>query len=436
MNEPVTLSPSGKVATRRPFWRSGWLWLALALVAAGGGAYYYYFAGAAGSGEPARPADGKGFGKKGDGAGRITPVVARPAQKSDVKVFLTSLGTVTPVRTVTVRSRVDGQIMRVLFREGQVVKQGDLLVEIDPRPFQAQLTQVEGQMARDTALLANARIDVERYRTLLAQDSIAKQQLDTQEALVRQYEGVVKVDQGLLDNARLQLAYSRVTAPIGGRLGLRQVDEGNVVRASDTNGLVVITQQQPITVVYTLPQDNLPAVLKRMQSGERIPVEALDRDQNQKNLLGNGVLLTVDNQIDTATGTVRLKAQFPNDDGRLFPNQFVNVRMLIDVRREATTVPSAALQRGARGQFVYVVKEDRTVSLREVKTGPTEGDMTVIESGVEPGELVVVDGMDRLREGARVELPAADAGAAPRKGGGDGERRKGNRRKGGDKAAE
>ena len=436
MNEPVTLSPSAKVATRRPFWRSGWLWFALALVAAGGGAYYYYFAGAAGSGEPARPADGKGFGKKGDGAGRITPVVARPAQKSDVKVFLTSLGTVTPVRTVTVRSRVDGQIMRVLFREGQVVKQGDLLVEIDPRPFQAQLTQVEGQMARDTALLANARIDVERYRTLLAQDSIAKQQLDTQEALVRQYEGVVKVDQGLLDNARLQLAYSRVTAPIGGRLGLRQVDEGNVVRASDTNGLVVITQQQPITVVYTLPQDNLPAVLKRMQSGERIPVEALDRDQNQKNLLGNGVLLTVDNQIDTATGTVRLKAQFPNDDGRLFPNQFVNVRMLIDVRREATTVPSAALQRGARGQFVYVVKEDRTVSLREVKTGPTEGDMTVIESGVEPGELVVVDGMDRLREGARVELPAADAGAAPRKGGGDGERRKGNRRKGGDKAAE
>ena len=263
------------------------------------------------------------------------------------------------MRTVTVRSRVDGQIMRVLFREGQLVRQGDVLVEIDPRPFQAQLTQVEGQMARDNALLTNARIDLDRYRTLLAQDSIAKQQLDTQEALVRQYEGTVKLDQGQLDNARLQLAYSRVTAPISGRLGLRQVDEGNVVRAGDTNGLVVITQQQPITVLFTLPQDNLPVVMKRVQSGERIPVEALDRDQNQKTPLGAGVLLTVDNQIDTTTGTVRLKAQFPNDDSRLFPNQFVNVRMLIDVRKDVTTVPSAALQRGARGLFVYVVKDDQ-----------------------------------------------------------------------------
>lgn len=433
MSAPPTVDATGRSAARRPLWRNPWLALALAIVAAGAGAYYYFYF-AAGDAAPARPADAKAAGKKGDGAGRVTPVVAKPAQKGDVRVFLTSLGTVTPVRTVTVRSRVDGQIMRVLFREGQLVKQGDLLVEIDPRPFQAQLTQVEGQMARDTALLANARIDVERYRTLLAQDSIARQQLDTQEALVRQYEGVVKVDQGLLDNARLQLAYSRVTAPIGGRLGLRQVDEGNVVRASDANGIVVITQQQPITVIYTLPQDNLPAVLKRMQSGERIPVEALDRDQNQKSPLGNGVLLTIDNQIDTATGTVRLKAQFPNDDGRLFPNQFVNVRMLIDVRRDATTVPSAALQRGARGQFVYVVKEDRTVTLREVKTGPVEADQTVIESGIEPGELVVVDGMDRLREGARVELPAADAGGARK--GGDPERRKGNRRKGGDKAGE
>jgi multidrug efflux system membrane fusion protein len=326
--------------------------------------------------------------------------------------------------------------MRVLFREGQLVRQGDVLVEIDPRPFQAQLTQVEGQLVRDNALLANARIDLERYRTLLAQDSIAKQQVDTQEALVRQYEGTVKLDQGQLDNARLQLAYARVTAPISGRLGLRQVDEGNVVRSGDTNGLVVITQQQPITVLFTLPQDNLPVVMKRVQSGERIPVEALDRDQNQKTPLGTGLLLTVDNQIDTTTGTVRLKAQFANDDGRLFPNQFVNVRMLIDVRREATTVPSAALQRGARGMFVYVVKEDRTVTLREVKTGPTEGDATLIETGVEPGELIVVDGMDRLREGARVELPSAEKGGARK--GGDGERRKGggNRRKGGDAPAE
>ncbi len=419
-----------------------WVLAVLTGLIGGGAVYYFYYYNAAATGDVARPAEGagRGFGKKGDGSGRVTPVVAQPAKKIDVKVYLTSLGTVTPVRTVTVRSRVDGQIMRVLFREGQLVRQGDVLVEIDSRSFQAQLTQVEGQMARDNALLANARIDLERYRTLLAQDSIAKQQLDTQEALVRQYEGTVKIDQGQLDNARLQLTYSRVTAPIPGRLGLRQVDEGNVVRAGDTTGLVVITQQQPITVVFTLPQDNLPVVMKRVQSGERIPVEALDRDQNQKNQLGAGVLLTVDNQIDTTTGTVRLKAQFPNDDGRLFPNQFVNVRMLIDVRRDATTVPSAALQRGARGMFVYVVKEDRTVTLREVKTGPTEADATVIESGVEPGELIVVDGMDRLREGAKVDLPSAEKGAARK--GGDGERKKGggNRRKGGEtdgaKAAE
>ncbi len=403
----------------------------------GGGAGYYYYTGGAASTDAARPPEAaRGPGKKGDGAGRVTPVVAQPAKKGDINVYLTSLGTVTPVRTVTVRSRVDGQIMRVLFREGQLVRQGDLLVEIDPRPFQAQLIQVEGQMARDNALLANARIDFERYRTLLAQDSIAKQQVDTQEALVRQYEGTVKLDQGQLDNARLQLTYSRVTAPIPGRLGLRQIDEGNVVRAGDTSGLVVITQQQPITVIFTLPQDNLPVVMKRIQSGESIKVEALDRDQNQKNRLATGVLLTVDNQIDTTTGTVRLKAQFPNDDSRLFPNQFVNVRMLIDVRRDVTTVPSAALQRGARGMFVYVVKEDKTVTLREVKTGPTEADATVIESGVEQGELIVVDGMDRLREGAKVEMPTAEKGDTRK--GGDAERKKGggNRRKGGEKAAE
>ncbi len=211
-------------------------------------------------------------------------------------------------------------------------------------------------MVRDQALLANARIDLERYRMLLAQDSIAKQLVDTQEALVRQYEGTVKIDQGQVENARLQLAYSRVTAPIAGRLGLRQVDAGNIIRASDANGLVVITQLQPITVVYTIPQDNLQVVLKRMQSGERVPVDAFDRDQKVK--LASGALLTIDNQIDTTTGTVKLKAQFANDDAKLFPNQFVNVRMLIDTRRDVTTVPSAALQRGARGLFVYVVKDD------------------------------------------------------------------------------
>lgn len=392
-----------------------WKWLLLALIAIAVAVYVVYFRQPADS--PQAPA------KKGrDAANRVTPVVAQPALKKDVNVYLTGLGTVTPLKTVVVRSRVDGQLMSVRFKEGQVVREGEVLAEIDPRPFQAALTQAEGQMERDQALLANAKIDLERYRTLLAQDSIAKQQVDTQEALVRQYAGTVTVDKGVVDNARLQLSYARITAPISGRLGLRQVDVGNIVRASDTNGMVVITQLQPITVLYTIPQDNLPVVLERLKSGERVPVDAYDRDQKTK--LGSGVLLTVDNVIDVQTGTVKLKAQFPNGENNLFPNQFVNVRMLIDVRRDATTVQSAALQRGARGLFVYVVKEDKTVTLRDVKTGPAEGDSTVIESGVEPGELIVVDGMDRLREGAKVELPTKE-GAGPGKGGGDSPRKKG-----------
>jgi multidrug efflux system membrane fusion protein len=402
---------------------SQWHWLLLTLVVAAGAGYYVY----------SRPAaDAQPAGKKGrDAASRVTPVVAQPAAKKDVNVYLTGLGTVTPLKTVTVRSRVDGQLMRVLFREGQLVREGDLLAEIDPRPFQAALTQAEGQMTRDQALLANARIDLERYRVLLAQDSIAKQLVDTQAALVKQYEGTVTIDAGTVDNARLQLAYSRVAAPIPGRLGLRTVDVGNIVRAGDTNGLVVITQLQPITVIYTIAQDNLQVVLQRIKSGDKLPVDAFDRDQKVK--LASGILLTVDNQIDTTTGTVKLKAQFPNDDSKLFPNQFVNVRMLIDTRADVTTVPSAALQRGARGLFVYVVKEDRTVTLRDVKTGPTENDLTVIESGIQPGELVVTDGMDRLREGAKVDLPTKDS--AGRGKGGDGTGRKGGgRRKGGDMA--
>ena len=284
-------------------------------------------------------------------------------------------------------------------------------------------------MVRDQALLANARTDLERYKVLLAQDSIAKQLVDTQEALVHQYEGTVKVDQGQVDNARLQLTYSRVTAPVSGRLGLRLVDPGNIVRAGDATGMVVITQLQPITVIYTIPQDNLPVVLKLLKANQRVPVDAFDREQKIK--LDSGVLLTVDNQIDPTTGTVRLKAQFPNSDSMLFANQFVNVRMLVEVRSDATTVPGAAIQRGAQGRFVYVVKDDQTVTLRQIKAGPVEGDVTVIESGVEPGETVVIDGMDRLREGAKVELTSRDPAAASK--GGDGSRRKGGgRRKGGE----
>jgi len=313
--------------------------------------------------------------------------------------------------------------------EGQVVKAGDVLAEIDPRPYQAQLAQAEGQMARDQALLANARIDVERYRGLYAQDSIAKQQVDTQEALVRQYEGTVKFDQGQIDNAKLQLVYSTITAPVGGRLGLRLVDAGNIVRASDASGLVVIAQFQPIAVVFTIPQDSLPEVLKRLRAGSPLPVEAYNREQ--KTRLATGKLLTVDNQIDPTTGTIRLKAQFPNEDGNLFPNQFVNARLQLDTLRGATLVSTAAVQRGAQGTFVYVLKGDGTVALRPVKTGASEGESVAIESGVAPGETVVVDGSDRLRDGAKAEVPdtasraaAADGAQKSGKGGKGGRRPK------------
>jgi len=365
-------------------------------------------------------------------AARNVPVTAAPARKTSVNIYLNGLGTVTPLKNVTVRSRVDGQLMRVLFREGQVVKEGELLAEIDPRPFQAQLMQYEGQMARDQALLANARIDLERYRVLLAQDSIAKQLVDTQEALVRQYEGVVKLDQGLVDNAKLQLVYARVTAPISGRLGLRQIDPGNIVRAGDATGLVVITQLQPITVVFTIPEDNLPPVMKKLQAGEKLSVDAYDRSDKVK--LASGTLLTADNQIDPATGTVKLKALFSNSDQALFPSQFANVRMLLEVKDDATVIPVAAIQRGRQGAFVYVVKADNTVTVRPVKLGPIQAEVAAVDAGLEPGEMVVTDGADRLREGAKVQLASRNREAAPK--GGDGARKKGggNRKKGGDRS--
>ncbi len=373
------------------------------LLAGATGAYFYFARQGDGAAQGAAVPAPKGKGKGGFDPNRATPVVAEVATKGDINIFLNGLGTITPLRTVTVRSRVEGELLKIHFTEGQVVKAGDVLAEIDPRPFQVQLMQAEGQMARDQALLANARIDLERYRTLFEQDSIAKQQVDTQAALVRQYEGAVRTDQSQIDNARLQLTYSRVTAPISGRLGLRQVDQGNVVRAGDPNGLVVITQLQPIAAVFTIPQDQIFNVIKRINQPQKLPVEAWDREN--RNRIAAGTLITVDNQIDPATGTVKLKAEFPNDDGALFPNQFVNVRMLVDVRRDATVVPGAALQRGAQGaMFVYVVKDDGTVSLRQVKPGASEGALVAIESGIAPGERVVVDGLDRLREGARVEL--------------------------------
>lgn len=390
--------------------------LVAALLAAGAAGLYFF------NGSSSSPAAAEQRG----GAGRPVPVAAESARRGDIEVLINALGTVTARNTVLIKPRVDGLLQRVVFQEGQQVKVGEVVAEIDARPYRAQLEQASGQLARDQALLANAQLDVARYRDLQANDSIAQQQVDAQEALVRQYQGTVQTDRGAVDNARLQLDFTQIRAPISGRLGLRQVDVGNMVHASDSTGIFVLTQTRPITVVFAIPADQLAAVLPRVRAGETLRVDAWDREGRAK--LASGRLLTLDNQIDTATGTVKLKAEFDNDDDALFPNQFVNVRLRAETRSGAILVPIAAISRGAQGTFVYVVDaETHKVSTRSVTLGPSTADVVAVEKGLEAGELVVTDGADKLRQGSSVELaaPRSSGGQSAGNGGAGGERKRG-----------
>ena len=377
--------------------RRWWPWL-LALVVLAGGTYWLR----ATVGD--RPTAAAESAKR-----PAVPVVVATARAGDLPVYLTGLGSVTAFHTVTVKSRVDGQLISVAFREGQLVHEGDLLAEIDPRPFQVQLEQAEGQLARDQAQLDDAKRTLARYRELRAQGVVSQQELDDQASRFGQFEGAIKADQAAIDSARLQLTYARITAPISGRTGLRLVDPGNIVHATDQNGLVVITQLQPIAVLFTLPEDNLPPIMTKLTAGEELATEAYDRSDQHR--VAAGSLLTVDNQIDPSTGTVRLKAIFQNDDGALFPNQFVNVHLLVDVKRGTVIAPVGAIQRGPRGTFVYLVKADHTVEVRPVTVGPTGRTEASIESGLSAEDVVVVEGTDKLREGAVVQgrEPARDA---------------------------
>jgi multidrug efflux system membrane fusion protein len=344
------------------------------------------------------------------GAVMSMPVRAATAVKGNINITIDALGTVTPVATVTVQTQINGQLTEVAFKEGQSVRKGDFLAQIDPRPYQAALDQAQGQLLKDQATLKEAKIDLTRYETLDKQDSIAKQQVVDQQYMVLQDEGAVKVDQGIVDNARLNLNYCRIVSPIDGRVGLRLVDPGNYVQVNSSTGLAVITQMQPIAVVLVLPEDSLPPILKRLHEGATLPVTAYDRSRTTK--LAEGVLSAVDSQIDTTTGTVKLKALFDNKDEVLFPNQFVNATVLVDVLQDATVVPTAAIQRGAPGTFVYLVKPDNSVTVQTVTLGPADGERVAVQSGLAPGARVVIDGADKLREGATVEVRDSAPGPA------------------------
>lgn len=389
-------------------WRRRIIWGVVLLAAAGGIAWVVLHP------RPQTSAGGAGAPPGGAAAGRARfgqtgpmPVVVASVSKNDLEITLDGLGAVTPLATVTVKTQIPGQLVEIGFQEGQLVKKGDFLAQIDPRPYQQQLDQAQGQLLRDQALLKNAELDLARYKTLLAEDSIASQQVDTQEALVQQDRGLVMIDQAQVATARLNLTYCHIIAPVTGRVGLRQVDLGNYVQTSDANGIVVITQMQPMSVVFTIPEDRLPAVLQQVNQGKSLTVTAFDRGNIQK--LAIGKLDTIDNQIDPTTGTVKLRALFNNDPAILFPQQFVNAVLLVDVLKDAKTVPAAAVQNGAPGAYVYLVKDDNTVTVRPVKIGPQAADRVQILSGLELGDKVVIDGADKLREGAPVIIPGRDA---------------------------
>ena len=333
------------------------------------------------------------------------PVAAAPATLGDLNQYISAIGSVLPYNTVTIKSRVDGQLEKVSFTEGQIVKRDDLLAQIDPRPFQVQLTQAEGTLAKDQASLTNARTLLARDKVLFNQQIIARQDLDNQQAQVGNFAGMIKSDEGVVANARLQLTYSRITSPITGRVGLRLVDAGNIVHATDPNGLAVITQLQPIAVVFSIPEDNLPRLENAMKSNSQLPVAAYDRDLKHK--LATGTLLTTDNQIDPTTGTIKLKASFPNLDNALFPNQFVNAKLLVETIHNAILIPAAGLQRSQQGSFVYVVKPDHTVEMRSVTVYATQGDLIAISKGLAAGDLVVTDGVDKLQQGTHVNMQMA-----------------------------
>ncbi len=377
--------------------RHKWSWMALGVIALMSVGIYMFVAQSGDAQSRRNQAATSGI--------RAVSVVATKAAVGDMPVYLSGLGTVTPLNIVTVKSRVDGQLMQVLFREGDTVSAGALLAEVDPRPFQVQLSQAEAQLAKDQAALKNAQVDLQRYEVLNQQDSISKQQLDTQAAVVRQDEAALKVDQAQIDNAKLQLTYARITAPISGRVGLRLVDPGNIVHATDTNGIVVITQLDPIAVIFTLPEDNLPQIGQALKATHQLPVDAYDRDLQHK--LATGSLLTTDNQIDPATGTVKLKAIFPNKDNMLFPNQFVNARLLVNTLHDTVLVSNAAIQHSPQSAFVYVVKSDNTAEMRNVQLQGSNGGATAIVRGVSAGELVVTDGLDKLQPGAKVVVGRA-----------------------------